>query len=196
MVRLPDDVLRVLGSDPGIDRVELVGSRARGVALPLSDWDFKVTTGAFADVRRRLPAHAAQLRPVVAQWDRLSTTWCYMLILYGPVKVDMIFTEPHARRPAWQISAATLPGIDDHFWDWVLWLAAKRQAGKTDLVATELAKLYEHLLAPLGVSEPPSTLGQAVASYRYARDASERRLGYTVARTAEQVVAPVLPATP
>jgi Nucleotidyltransferase domain len=47
-VRLPDDVVRLLQADPGIDRVELVGSRARGDALPLSDWDFKITTGAFA----------------------------------------------------------------------------------------------------------------------------------------------------
>jgi hypothetical protein len=44
--------------------------------------------------------------------------------------VDLIFTEPHAVLPAWQVTAATLPGIDDHFWDWMLWLAAKQQAGK------------------------------------------------------------------
>ena len=49
--------------------------------------------------------------------------------------------------PAWQVTAATLPGIDDHFWDWMLWLAAKQQAGKAGLVAAELAKLHEHLLA-------------------------------------------------
>lgn len=83
-VQLPEDVVRLAGADPGIDRVELVGSRARGDALPLSDWDFKITTGAFAGVRQRLPAVAARLHPVVAQWDRLSSTWCYMLILAGP----------------------------------------------------------------------------------------------------------------
>lgn len=96
-VRLPDDVVGLLENDPGISRAELVGSRARGDALPESDWDFKVTTGAFAGVRERLPALTARLRPVVAQWDRLSSTWCYMLILAGPVKVGLIFTEPHAR---------------------------------------------------------------------------------------------------
>jgi predicted nucleotidyltransferase len=31
-----------LEADPGIDRGELVGSRARGDALPQSDWDFKI----------------------------------------------------------------------------------------------------------------------------------------------------------
>jgi Nucleotidyltransferase domain len=146
-VRLPGDVFRIKEADPGIDQVELVGSRARGDALPQSDWDFKITTGAFAEVRQRLPGTTARLHPVVAQRDRLSAAWCYMLILAGPVKVDLTFSEPHAALPAWQVSAGTLPGIDDHFWDWMLWLAAKQQAGNVGLVATELAKLHEHLLA-------------------------------------------------
>jgi hypothetical protein len=59
--------------------------------------------------------------------------------------VDLIFTEPHAVLPAWQVTAAALPGIDDHFWDWMLWLAAKQQADKAGLVAADLAKLHEHL---------------------------------------------------
>ncbi len=73
-------------------------------------------------MQQRLPSVAARLRPVVAQWARLSSAWCYMLILAGPVKIDLIFTEPHAVLPAWQVTAATLPSIDDHFWDWMLWL--------------------------------------------------------------------------
>ena len=169
-----------------------MGSRARGDALPPSDWDFKITTGAFAEVRQRLPAVAARLRPVVAQWDRLSSTWCYMLILAGPEKVDLIFTEPHAALPAWQVTAATLPGIDDHFWDWVLWLAAKQQAGKAGLVAAELAKLHEHLLAPLGVPAQPARLGQAIGDYRAARRRWEQRLNCQVPRAAEQAVNPAL----
>ena len=173
-VRLPDDVVRLIEADPGIDRVEPAGSRARGDSRALSDWDFKITTHAFAEVQQRLPALAAPLRPVVAQWERLSSTWCYMLILAGQAKVGLIFTEPHAVLPAWQVTAATLPGIDDHFWDWMLWLAAKEQAGKADLVAAELAKLHEHLLAPLGVrhsrsrsarpsevTEPPAAAGNS-----------------------------------
>jgi hypothetical protein len=61
--------------------------------------------------RRYIPTEtpASALRTVVAQWDRLSSTWCYMLVLADPVKVDLIFTEPHAMLPAWKVTAATLP---------------------------------------------------------------------------------------
>jgi hypothetical protein len=31
------------------------------------------------------------LHPVVAQWDRLSRSWCYMLVLAGPAKVALLF---------------------------------------------------------------------------------------------------------
>ena len=85
-----------------------------------------------------------------------------------------------------------LPGIDDHFWDWMLWLAAKQRAGKAGLVAAELARLHEHLLAPLGVPAPPATLGQAVGSYRAARRRWEHRLNCQVSRAAEQAVSPAL----
>jgi hypothetical protein len=105
----------------------------------------------------------------------------------------MIFTQPHTRQPAWQVSAATLPGIDDHFWDWALWLAAKQQAGKADQVTAELAKLHEHLLAPLGLTERPVTLGQAITGYRADRRGWEQRLHRTISRAAEQAVAPALP---
>lgn len=104
----------------------------------------------------------------------------------------MIFTEPHAALPAWQVTAATLPGIDDHFWDWMLWLAAKQQADKAGLVDAELAKLHEHLLAPLGVPAQPATLGQAIGRYRTARRRWERQLNCQVPRAAEQAVSPAL----
>ena len=100
--------------------------------------------------------------------------------------MDLIFTEPHAVLPAWQVTAATLPGIDDHFWDWMLWLTAKHQAGKAGLVAAELAKLHEHLLAPLGVRAQPATPAQAIGSYRAARRRQEHRLNCQVPRAAEQ----------
>ena len=189
-VRLPDDVVRLLEADPGIDRIELAGSRARGDALSLSDWDFKITTRAFAEVRQRLPAVVARLRPVVAQWDRLSSTWCYMLILAGPEKVDLIFTEPHAALPAWQVTAATLPGIDDHFWDWMLWLRAKEASGKLERVDAELDKLFEHLLARVQVQHRPSSIAEVVTGYRAARRRAEQRFGVAVGRELEAVVAP------
>ena len=73
-----------------------------------------------------------------------------MLILTGPEKVDLIFTEPHAVLPARQVTAATMPGIDDHFWDWMLWLTAKLVPGFAihGWVTTFLASL---LLAAVGM---------------------------------------------
>ncbi|HEY5985466.1 MAG TPA: nucleotidyltransferase domain-containing protein [Streptosporangiaceae bacterium] len=159
-VRLPDNVLLALGADPGIARVQLVGSRASGAATARSDWDFAVVTGEFRQIRERLPGLVGPLHPVAAQWDRLSRTWCYMLLLAGPVKVDLIFGQPHTPAPPWQVSAATLPAMDIHFWDWLLWLSAKQAAGQNGPVTAELAKLHQHLLAPLGVTSPPATLAE------------------------------------
>jgi Nucleotidyltransferase domain len=187
-VKLPDDVIRVLSAATGIDQVTLVGSRASGLAGPQSDWDFAVATAAFADMRDALPRLTAPLRPIVAQWDRLSRNWCYMLILDGPAKVDLIFDQPHTPLPPWRVSAATLRGIDDHFWDWTLWLHSKYAAGRHHVVASELGKLHEHLLGPLGVAATPAGLGQAVTAYRTARDHWERTFGMRVPRAAEHTV--------
>ena len=194
-MRLPDDVLRALGADPGIDRVEPTGSRASGRARPQSDWDFQIATEAFPEVRERMPALVIPLQPVVAQWDRLSRTWCFMLLLAGPVKVDLIFDQPHVALPPWRVTAATLPGIDDHFWDWMLWLSGKRAAGRRELVAAELGRLHEYLLGPLGVTAPPATLEQAITDYRAARASWQGRLGCRVSRAAERAVMPVFGGT-
>jgi hypothetical protein len=185
---LPGDVLRALGSNGGIQRVELIGSRASGQPTPLSDWDFKIVTAGFDEIRDVLPKLVIPLRPIVAQWDRLSQTWCYMLILTGPAKVDLIFSEPHAALPPWRASASTLRGIDDHFWDWMLWLRSKQEAGKRATVAAELEKLYEHLLGPLGVMSVPETIEHAVTGYRTARAEWERQLGMRISRAAEDAV--------
>jgi hypothetical protein len=188
---LPDDVIAVLSSDARIAAVELTGSRARGQATPLSDWDFAVTAARFEDVRSELRETVRPLHPVVAQWDRLSRTWCYMLILAGPAKVDLLFGRPHQPAGPWPVNASTLAGIDDHFWDWVLWLRSKRP-GRAGIVAGELRKLHEHLLGPMGVTRAPASLGEAVAAYRAARETCERRLGSYVSRNAENTVLPAL----
>ena len=78
-VVLPDDVERALGAHAGIQRIELTGSRASGRATPQSDWDFVVVTAHFTEVRDAMARLVVPLRPVIAQWDRLSRTWCYML---------------------------------------------------------------------------------------------------------------------
>ena len=70
---------------------------------------------------------------------------------------------------------------------------AGRQAagGKAGLVAAELARLHEHLLAPLGVRAQPAIPAQAIGSYRAARR-QEHRLNCQVPRAAGQAVSPAL----
>ena len=113
-------------------------------------------------------------------------------MLRGPVKVDLIFDEPQVDSPPWMPGPETLETIDRHFWDWVLWLAAKEAAGKRELVEGELAKLFRHLLEPLGVERRPASIGGAVEAYRAARAAAEERYGVVVPRELEDEVAPAL----
>jgi hypothetical protein len=116
-----------------------------------------------------------------------------MLMLRGPVKVDLIFPdEPHALEPPWRVSAETLQGVDAHFWDWILWLNSKGAAGKDSVVTAELDKLFDHLLAPLGVNRPPSSIAEAITAYRDVRDRAERELEVMVRRDLEDAVADVL----
>ena len=116
-----------------------------------------------------------------------------MLMLRGPVKVDLIFVdEPHTGESPWQPSRDNLAGIDAHFWDWMLWLKGKEAAGDANLVAAELEKAFGHLLAPLGVRQPPSSIPEALASYLEARANAEQRFGQRVSRELEAEVAPVL----
>jgi hypothetical protein len=179
---------------PHIREVQLVGSRAAGTEVPLSDWDFRVESDDFAAVASDLPALASGLEPLAQQWDRLSTHQCYMLLLTGPAKIDLLFLDqPHEPKPPWMASPETLPGIDRHFWDWALWLAAKQQAGRDELVRRELNTMAEHLLVPLGVLDLPESLVAAVASYRAARDLLESRFNVAVTKRLEQEVLPVLP---
>ena len=187
-------VRAVLLPHPDIRAVELVGSRAGGSPTPSSDWDFVVVTERFDEVARALPALVAELEPLGQQWDRISAYPCYMLLLAGPVKVDLIFPdEPFESLPPWTVSAETLDGIDQHFWDWILWLASKREKREDELVRRELIKLRDHLLGPLGVDRVPGSIEAAVEGYRAARDEREREFGVEVSRRREREVLPVLP---
>jgi len=175
--------------------VKLIGSRATGTPSPLSDWDFVVETDDVDAVAHDLPSAVAGLEPIAQQWDRISDYPCYMLMLAGPVKVDLIFPgEPYASLPPWIVSAETLDGIDQHVWDWVLWLASKREKGEDDLVRRELAKMFDHLLGPMGVDGSPETLEDAAEAYRGARDRRERELGVRVTRVREREVLPLVEA--
>jgi hypothetical protein len=182
-----------VGDHPAVCDVQLVGSRAEGRAIERSDWDFGVDASDFSAAAEALPGLLAPLDPLAEQWDRLSLQQCWMLMLRGPVKVDLIFPdEPHALEPPWQVNAATLEGIDAHFWDWVLWLGSKDARGKHEVVATELEKLFSHLLRPLGVSSQPSSIAEAVAAYSVGRQRAERALGVAIPRELEREVAPAL----
>lgn len=186
-------VTGAIGEHPAVRSIRLTGSRAEGRATALSDWDFVVETDDFAAVARDLPGLSAPLAPLAVQWDPLSPHWCWMLMLAGPTKIDLLFLdEPHGLEPPWEPTRESLSAIDRHFWDWALWLRSKEAAGKRELVASELAKLFRHLLGPLGVATAPGSVAEAVAAYRDARAAAERRFGCEVPRELEAAVAPAL----
>ncbi|HEY2939720.1 MAG TPA: hypothetical protein VGJ27_07910 [Gaiellaceae bacterium] len=189
--RLPE----LLEPHPWVRRVNLAGSRAAGTPTPLSDWDFAVETGDFAALSDALPELTAPLEPLAQQWDPLGEHPTYMLMLRGPVKIDLIFfEETMTERPPWEVSAETLAAIDAHFWDWILWLAAKRAAGRDDLVGQELEKMHGYLLRPLGVEAAPATIEEAVEGYLRALEKAERRFGVTVPRALRDEVLPALSA--
>jgi len=174
---------------PHVRSIALVGSRAEGRATDLSDWDFRVETDDFEALAPTLPELVVPLNPLARQWDRLSREQCFMLILHGPVKVDLIFPdEAHTDEPPWRPSRDNLAAIDAHFWDWILWLRSK----EAERVVVELEKLSEHLLRPLGADHPPSSIAEAVESYRAARSRAQRELGVSVPRDLETEVAPVV----
>jgi hypothetical protein len=194
MADIAASIESVLLPHPAIRGVELVGSRADGSPTPLSDWDFVVVTDRFDDVARALPELVTPLDPLAQQWDRISDYPCYMLMLEGPVKVDLIFPEePYESLPPWAVSADTLDRIDQHLWDWILWLASKREKRQDELVGRELVKMRDHLLGPLGIDRVPASIETAVERYRSARDAREREFGLRVTRRRERAVLSVLP---
>lgn len=190
---LAEQVTSMVKRHQGVRRIELVGSRATGEARPESDWDFCVEAADFGSVADALPQLLASLNPLAQQWDRLSDEQCWMLILRGPVKLDLIFAgTQHAHEPPWEPSADNLAALDAHFWDWLLWLRGKAAGRKHELVTAELRKLFDHLLSPLGVERPPTSIDEAVALYRAARADAETRFGSMVPRELEREVAPAL----
>jgi hypothetical protein len=169
-------------------RVRLVGSRAAGTATAMSDWDFAVETPNFGAVARDIESLLAPLEPLAQQWDRLSETQCWMVIVPGPSKLDFIFDEPHDNEPPWHPAPNNLAAIDAHFWDWTVWLLSTQVKGRTELVATELQKMFNHILHPMGVQAVPVSLEVAAASYLVARARLERDLAVVVPRALEHEV--------
>src|SRR5439155_25391022 len=102
---LAERITESLPIHPAVDAITLAGSRARGDAGPLSDWDFEVQTSDFPSVAGALPGLVAPLEPLAQQWDRLSVDECHLLMLRGAAIVDDIFEKQRALEPRWVVSA-------------------------------------------------------------------------------------------
>ena len=190
---LAERIAESLRVHPSVDAVTLAGSRARDEAGPLSDWDFDLETSDFGSVAEALPALMRPLEPLAQQWDRLSDHACYMLMLPGPTKVDLIFPDQKQEwAPAWVPSAGTLTAIDHHFWDWILWLEQKRRSGKVDVLEKSLRDMYELMLRPMGAKAGPGSVVEAVAVYLDLRRQLEERFGVDVPRELENEVRPAV----
>lgn len=185
---LPERVAQAVGEHRALRRLQLIGSRARGDSNIFSDWDFAVATDDFPPLADALPSLARPLSPIAQQWDRLSDDKCYMLVLQGPTKIDLLFDVPNEQEPPWIVSTETLAAVDDHFWDWSLWLLSKEAGGKDRLVSSELAKMFHHLLEPMAVTACPVDINRAVNAYIQARDVQERCQNVIVDRTLEKEV--------
>ena len=178
---LKAEMPKLLLRDPTVTSVQLAGSRERGDENALSDWDFVVETADAGGLREDISHLVDSLNPLVGQWDRLGPVWCYMLILKGGVKVDIIVEgTAQVDEPPWKVSAENLPAIDDHFWDWTLWLGSKCLKDDLDMVTKELTKMFDHLLEPLGVRQVPESIGEAISAYTAARDHHTDELGVTI----------------
>jgi hypothetical protein len=174
---------------PAVDGVDFAGSRSRGTHEELSDWDFAVRTSDFDAVAGDLRDLVAPLDPVGQQWEPMGHFPVYQVLLRGPTKVEYLFLD-HTQEPAPPVtpSADTLVAIDNHFWDWIWWLATKASVGRGDLVAEHLPQLHAHLLRPLGEEVAPESIDAAIDAFVARRDALEREYGIAVPRELEDEV--------
>lgn len=186
---LEEQIVNVLQKHPAVRSIQLVGSRAESRATDQSDWDFCIRTDDFDALASELPQLFAPFAPLAQQWDRFGTYRCWMLMLPGPVKVELLFPDqPQEPKPPWVVSAENLAAIDRQFWDWTLWASGKEAAGKSDLVAAELQMLFDHLLAPLGAEQPSRSVADAIDNYRALRRRAEDRFDVQVPRRLEAEV--------
>jgi hypothetical protein len=161
-------VPELLMKHPAVSSVTLTGSRFRGDATEWSDWDFLVETADLEAVAKALPSLTESLDPLNRLWDPLSRHKVYMIIIRGPVKIDLIFALLQQPEPPWTVSSNTISLINSHFWDWILWLASKEVRRLKDVTEDEFRKMYDYLLAPLGCLRIPSSVEEAVRNYRTA----------------------------
>ena len=162
LAKIVPDLLKM---HPAVRRVNLVGSRSKGLALKYSDWDFFVDTTDFDAVSTALPSLTQELDPLSYLWDPLSHQSVYMMILRGAIKVDIIFAHRQQQKPPWTVNSGTIIPINNHFWDWILWIASKEARGSMDIVSKEFKKMYSYLLAPLGCTRIPDSVEEAVREF-------------------------------
>lgn len=173
--------LDVLCRQPEVKSAELVGSRARGDATPLSDYDFSVDLVGGTGTPPSPTATALFGEPALAElWDPLSRRSVRMFVLRGPIKVDLLFSVPNTQLPPWERSPSSLRSIDDHFWDWTFWLGSKVLHGSADVVESELERMHWFLLGPLGSAAPPSSIDDAVSAYLRLRVEAESEFSVEV----------------
>ena len=173
-------VWQALESSEAIRGLRLGGSRAKGDATKLSDWDLYLE-GEPATLIAVLPGLVAPLRPLAAFWEPLSEQAGYMTVMDGPVKVDLFpVGGRRSLQPPWEPSSLTLRSIDAHFWDWILWLGSKALRNEAQFVKEELGKMRWLLLGPLGVERTPVDIAEAVTSYLDARSDASVRLDVRV----------------
>lgn len=187
-------VKAALEAHPAVTSVELVGSRATGRVHELSDWDLYVQADDFASIFRDLPRLVEPIRPLHEFWDPYGRHYAYMVLLHGPTKLDLcLFDQPHEYEPPYEPpTTETLPAMDHHFWDWILWTEQKRLCGDEAQMRESLALMYTHMLQPMGVEDEPVTVRDALAAYLNARDRLERELGVTIDQTLEREIRPVI----
>jgi len=168
-------VWQALERSDTVGGIRLGGSRATGCATKLSDWDLYLN-GEPVSLMAELPGLVAPLRPLAAFWEPLSEQAGYMMVMTGPVKVDLFPLGGRSSvQPPWVLRGTTLGAIDGHFWDWILWLGSKALRGEAQLVSEELAKMQWFLLGPLGIKRAPAGIQDAVHLYLAARSEAARR---------------------
>ena len=173
-------IRHALDASDFIASVALGGSRAHGTATALSDWDL-YAEGDPEGMIVEIPALVASFQPLAAFWEPLSEQAGYMVVMDGPTKVDIFATGASRQiQSPWVVTADTLPSIDGHFWDWILWLGGKTLREEHEFVGDELVKMHGFLLRPIGVAFVPASLAEAVASYREARARAVDALGVAV----------------
>jgi hypothetical protein len=169
-------VWQTLELSDAVGGISLGGSRAKGDATELSDWDLYLK-GVPARLMAELPGLVAPLRPLAAFWEPLSDEAGYMMVMGGPVKVDLFpVGGRRSRQPPWEPRSTTLVAIDGHFWDWILWLGSKALRHEAKLVSEELVKMQWFVLGPLGVERTPADIQDAVHLYLDVRSDAARRL--------------------